>query len=159
MKIPEWATAINKELEKFEKNLCLQLVPYTKQHLVPMMWTFVIKTDGTRKARLVGRGDLMLPYIDFDPNKVYCGNVTACSIKICLTIAAKYKLEMRGGDLEGAYLVTRANPDYPVYIKTPKGILSRMTCVYKQLAIFTVSRLLVRIFRLNLISVSLSVDT
>ena len=28
---------------------------------------------------------------------------------------------MKGGDLEGAYLVTRANPDYPVYIKTPQG--------------------------------------
>lgn len=28
---------------------------------------------------------------------------------------------MVGGDLEGAYVVTRANPDYPVYIKTPQG--------------------------------------
>ena len=28
---------------------------------------------------------------------------------------------MKGGDLEGAYLVTRANPDYPVYITTPQG--------------------------------------
>ena len=121
IKIPEWAEAINKELEKFEQNLCLQLVPYNNQHLVPMMWTFVIKTDGTRKARLVGRGDLMIPYVDFDPNKVYCGNVTACSIKICVTIAAKYRLEKRGGDLVGAYLVTRANPDYSVYIKAPEG--------------------------------------
>jgi Reverse transcriptase (RNA-dependent DNA polymerase) len=47
--------------------------------------------------------------------------VTACCIKISLTIAAKYKLIMKGGDLEGAYLVTRANPQYPVYIKTPQG--------------------------------------
>jgi hypothetical protein len=36
-----------------------------------MMWTFVIKSDGTKQARLVGRGDLMLPYIDFDPYAVY----------------------------------------------------------------------------------------
>ena len=121
MRIPEWAAAIDKELTKFEKNLCLQLVPYHNQHLVPMMWTFVIKSDGTKKARLVGRGDLMLPYIDFDPYAVYCGNVTASSIKMCITIAAKYKLIMKGGDLEGAYLVTRANPNYPVYIKTPQG--------------------------------------
>ena len=119
--IPEWKEAIDKELAKFEKNLCLQIVPYNNQHLVPMMWTFVIKSDGTKKARLVGRGDLMLPYIDFDPYAVYCGNVTASSIKICVAIAAKYKLIMKGGDLEGAYLVTRANPNYPVYIKTPQG--------------------------------------
>ena len=38
-----------------------------------------------------------------------------------VTIAAKCKLIMMGGDLEGAYLVTRTNPDYPVYIKTPQG--------------------------------------
>ena len=118
---PEWSAVIDKELTKFEKNLCLQIVPYNGQHQVPMMWIFNIKTDGTKKARLVGRGDLMIPDIDFDPNAVYCGNVTACSIKICITIAAKYKLDMKGGDLEGAYLVTRANPDYPVYIKTPQG--------------------------------------
>ena len=130
MQNPLWATAIDKELVKFEKNLCLQIVPYNGQHLVPMMWTFVIKTDGTKKARLVGRGDLMIPYIDFDPNAVYCGNVTACSIKMCVAIAAKYKLEMMGGDLEGAYLVTRANPDYPVYIKTPEGYtIPKGTCM------------------------------
>ena len=63
----------------------------------------------------------MIPYIDFDPYAVYCGNVTASSIKICITIAAKYKLFMKGGDLEGAYLVPRTNPKYPVYIKTPLG--------------------------------------
>ena len=34
----EWAAAIDKELTNFEKNLCLQIVPYNGQHLVPMMW-------------------------------------------------------------------------------------------------------------------------
>ena len=121
MRLPEWKIAIDKELTKFEKNLCLQLVPYNNQHLVPMMWLFVIKSDGTKKARLVGRGDLMLPYIDFDPYAVYCGNVTASSIKMCITIAAKYNLFMKGGDLEGAYLVAPSNHKYPVYIKTPQG--------------------------------------
>ena len=86
-----------------------------------MMWLFIIKTDGTKKARLVGRGDMMIPWIDFDPNAVYCGNVSASSIKIAMVIAALYKLEMGGGDLVGAYLVTLANPDFPVYIKTPQG--------------------------------------
>jgi hypothetical protein len=47
--------AIDKELAKFEKNLCLQIVPYNNQHLVPMLWTFVINSDGTEKAR-VGSG-------------------------------------------------------------------------------------------------------
>jgi hypothetical protein len=121
MKDPLWRAAIYIELSKFSKNECFLLVKYTGQHLVPMMWLFNIKTDGTLKARLVGRGDLMIAGIDFDPDAVYCGNVNSSSIKMCLCIAAKYKLTMRGGDLEGAYLVTRANKDFPVYIKTPQG--------------------------------------
>lgn len=121
IKDPDWATAVNTERSKFELNNCLAEVPDTGQHLVPMMWLFSIKTDGTKKARLVGRGDMMIPWIDFDPNAVYCGNVSASSIKIALVIAAIYKLEMRGGDLVGAYLVTLANPDFPVFIKTPQG--------------------------------------
>ena len=98
------------------------MTPFTGQHLVPMKWLFSIKTDGTYKARLVGRDDLMIPWVDFNPKEIYCCNITACGIKLVLAIAASYKLRMRGGDLVGAYLVTRANKDYPVYIKTPKGM-------------------------------------
>ena len=74
------------------------------QHLVPMKWIFSIKTDGTFKARLVGRGDLMIPWVDFNPKEVYGGNISACGIKLALSLAASYKLLMRGGDLVGAYL-------------------------------------------------------
>ena len=121
MRQPDWEAAINKERGKFELNNCLEEVPYTGQHLVPMMWLFNIKTDGTKKARLVGRGDMMIPWVDYDPNAVFCGNVAASSIKIALIIAASYKLIYRGGDLVGAYLVTLANPDYPVFIQVPQG--------------------------------------
>ena len=79
MRQPDWEAAINKERGKFELNNCLKEVPYTGQHLVPMMWLFNIKTDGTKKARLVGRGDMMIPWVDYDPNAVYCGNVAASS--------------------------------------------------------------------------------
>jgi hypothetical protein len=59
--------------------------------------------------------------VDFDPNAVYCGNVAASYIKMALVIAAMYKIVMRGGDLVGAYLVTQANPDFPVHIQTSQG--------------------------------------
>ena len=119
--LPLWRDAIVKERDKFNKNICFKTVKFTGQHLVPMMWLFSIKTDGTLKARLVGRGDKMIAWVDFDPDALYCGNVSACCIKICLVIAALYQLVMRGGDLEGAYLVTRANVNYPVHVKTPQG--------------------------------------
>ena len=38
-----------------------------------------------------------------------------------MCVASKYKLEVRGGDLEGAYLITRANKNYRVYLKIPQG--------------------------------------
>ena len=121
--LPLWAAAITTALGKFRDHNCLVMTPFTGQHLVPMKWIFSIKTDGTYKARLVGRGDLMIPWVDFNPKEIYCGNITACRIKLVLAIiAASYKLRMRAGDLVGAYLVTRANKDYPVYIKTPKGM-------------------------------------
>ena len=87
---PLWAAAIMIEINKFAKNSCFKLVPFNGQHLVPMMWLFTIKNDGTYKARLVGRGDMMIAGVDYDPDAIYCGNVCACSIKMCLVIAAKY---------------------------------------------------------------------
>ena len=82
------------------------------QHLVPMKWIFSIKTDGTYKAHFVGRGDLMIAWVDFNPKEVYCENISACGIKLVLSLATSYKLLMRGGDLVEAYLVRRANKDY-----------------------------------------------
>ena len=59
--ISEWRKAIETELEKSRSHNCLIMAIYDSQHLVPMKWIFSIKTDVTYKARLVGRGDLMLP--------------------------------------------------------------------------------------------------
>ena len=82
MTIPEWRKAIESELKKFRTHNCLITAIYDGQHLVPIKWIFSIKTDGTYKARLVGRGDLMLPRIDFNPKEIYCGNISACGKKL-----------------------------------------------------------------------------
>ena len=111
MKDPPWA--IDTELTKFEVNSCFNIVPFTGQRLVPMMWLFSVKNNGTKKVRLVGRGDKMTPNVDFDPEAVYCVNVAACSNKLAMVIAASYKLVMRGGGLVGAYLI-----NFPVFIIT-----------------------------------------
>ena len=153
---PDWEAAINKERGKFELNNCLEL--YTGQYLVRMMRLFNIKTDGTKKSRLVGRGDMMIPWVDYDRNAVYCGNVAASSIKIALIIAACYKLIMRGRDLVGAYLFTLANPEYPVYIKVPQGYsISPGNCI-QAVGNYTVFHLPAKTFRRNSINVLPSVD-
>jgi hypothetical protein len=131
MAIPEWNKAIDTQLTTFEINNCFQYVPDTGQHQVPMMRLFSIKTDGTKKARLVGRGDMMISLVDFDPDAVYCGNVTACSIKIAITTAGMNCLLMRGGDLVGTYLITRAKPGFPIFIKTPQICKVDLALSYK----------------------------
>jgi hypothetical protein len=120
-----WLSLNRTKLTKFQANNSLQYVPDTVQHQVPMMWLFSIKTDGTCKACHVGQGDLMIPLVDFYPDTAYCGNDSACSIKIAMIIAGMYCLVMRGGDLVGAYIITRANPDFTVFIKAPQGYKRR----------------------------------
>ena len=97
MLIPEWRKTIETELEKLQLHNCLIIIS--------------IKTDGTYKARTTGRGDLMLPWIGFNPKEIYCSNISTYGIKLILAFAAFYKLRMRGGDLVRAYLVIRANKD------------------------------------------------
>ena len=159
MKEPPWAKAIDTELTKFEVNSCLRIVSFTGQHLVPMMWLFSVKNDVTKNARLVGRGNKTIPNVDFDPETVYCGNVSACSIKLALLIAAVYELKIRGGDLVGAYLITRANIDFPVYIVTPQGYdIPEGYCIQAIGNLYGYP-LQVKTFQLNSTSASQSADT
>jgi hypothetical protein len=83
------------------------------------MWIFEIKDDGTLKSRLVGRGDMMKAGVHYQDGETYCGNVSASSIKIVLKIAAMLNMEMIGGDIEGAYLITRTKT--PIAVHTPEG--------------------------------------
>ena len=80
-----WQAAITTELGKFRDHNCLVMTPFSGQHLVPMKWIFSIKTDGTYKARLEGRDDLMIRSIDFNPKEICCGIILA------LAVVASYK--------------------------------------------------------------------
>ena len=50
--------------------------------------------------------------LNFDPNAVYCGNVSACFIKIKVCAASPYKFVMEGADIVEVFLVTKYNPKY-----------------------------------------------
>jgi hypothetical protein len=112
-----------KEQTKFESNYTLKYVPYKGQHLNRLNWLYNEKEDLalTAKARLVIDGSHMIPGVDFDPKKTYCQNVAASSIKIALVIAAVYMLKKKGADLEGAYLVPKPDPEFPILVATPDG--------------------------------------
>ena len=118
----KWQAPIAKELNNFIENNCFQWTEDTGQRRLSMMWLFNVKADGTLKARLVARGDRAKPGLDYNVDEVYCGNVTASSIKIFFALAALYGLQLRGGDLVGAYLVTPGSKDFPIWMATPAGI-------------------------------------
>lgn len=85
------------------------------------MRTSTHTTALTAKARLVIDGSRMVPGRDYDPDKTYCQNVAASSIKIALIIAAIYMLKKKGADLESAYLVPKPDPKFPLFVATPDG--------------------------------------
>ena len=88
-----------------------------------MIWLFSYKADYNLKARMVIDGSKCIPGVDFNPDEVYCGNVTAMSIKIFFALSALYGLILRGGDLVGAYLVTSGSKEFMLCIATPPGII------------------------------------
>ena len=65
-----------------------------------------------------------IPSVDFNPDEVYCGNVTATFIKIFFALSALYGLILLGGDLVGAYLVTPGSKEFMLCIATPPGIIA-----------------------------------
>ena len=121
---PLWHPPILKELDNFCENTCFQWIPDIGQRRLWMIWLFSYKANFDLKARMVIDGSKCIPGVDFNPDEVYCGNVTATSIKIFFALSALYGLILRGGDLVGAYLVTPGSKEFMLCIATPPGIIA-----------------------------------
>ena len=113
---PFWHPPILKELDNFCENTCFQWIPDIGQRRLWMIWLFSYKANYDLKARMVIDGSKCIPGVDFNPNEVYCGNVTATFIKIFFALSALYGLILRGGDLVGAYLVTPVSKEFMLYV-------------------------------------------
>ena len=76
-------------------------------NIVGSRWTFRLKRDNMGnidhyEARLVAQGFSQVPGLDF--NKTYSPTIRLTSIRLILTLACKYDLELRHIDVKGAYL-------------------------------------------------------
>ena len=103
---PLWYPPILKEHDNFSEDTCFQWIPDIGQRRLWMFWLFSFKANYDLKARMVIDGSKCIPGIDFNPDEVYCTNVTATSIKIFFALSALYGLALRGGDPVGAYFGT-----------------------------------------------------
>ena len=64
---------------------------------IPLHFVYDVKSDGTRKARLVARGNVI-------KSPLYSNVVKTESVRTLMTLAAKLKLQVITGDVGGAYL-------------------------------------------------------
>ena len=90
--LKDWYPPIFKEMDNFIDNNCFHWIKDIRQRRLIMMWLFSIKSD----MALVVRGGLCQPGIDYNPEEVYCGNVTATSIKISFVLSDLYGLILKG---------------------------------------------------------------
>ena len=116
---PLWHPPILKELDNFFENTCFEWTPDIGQRHLWMIWLFSYKANYDLKARMVIDGSKCILGVDFNPDEVYCGTITATSIKIFFAPSALYGLILRWGDL-----VTPESKEFMLCIATPSGIVA-----------------------------------
>lgn len=116
----QWRRAIDAELSSLKQNNTWTMVNNVPdgQYVVDSKWVFKIKRnpDGSIKkfkARLVARGFTQRPGIDFD--ETYSPVVKFTSLRIMLSIAAYYDMEIHQMDVITAFL--NADIDTDIYMK------------------------------------------
>ncbi|KAH9102941.1 hypothetical protein AeMF1_020611, partial [Aphanomyces euteiches] len=128
----KWTKAIDEELAALNDYGIWEETDVVPKRALDTTWVFKIKTDkdGTvarRKARLVIRGYMQIPGVDF--GDTYAPVARVNSMRCVLAIAASRDYEIKQFDVDTAFL----NPaiDYEIYIKRPQG--SKATTRYLKL--------------------------
>ena len=115
----QWWDAMKRELSQFQVRGV-----YSSEQSVPpgnvalqTMWVYTTKPDGTRKARLVVRGD-MEPAPAF-PWATYASTSTYASFRLLLALAVQLQLRVVSADVSNAYLYSKLQE--PVWVHPPRG--------------------------------------
>ena len=125
LKDADWVTAMQEELNEFERNEVWKLVPRPKNRsVVGTKWVFKNKTDsdGTivrNKARLVAKGYSQQEGIDYDETFAPVARLEA--IRIFLAYAAHMKFKVFQMDVKSAFL--NGELEEEVYVEQPPGFI------------------------------------
>ena len=120
----KWKAAIYKELQALADLNVFRLVKRTPDmHVLKNRWVFAEKTeDGNKvieeRARLVVKGCFQQYGIDYQ--ETFSPTVKLQSVKILLTLAAYYDLELIQFDVGTAFLNAELNEQ--IYIEVPEGM-------------------------------------
>ena len=120
-----WKSAIQKELNTLESYSTFKRVRQGKvpkgYKYIPLHFVFDVKSDGTRKARLVAGGHV----ISSPACPLYSSVVKTDSVRIIMTIAAKQGLQVITGDVGGAYLNAKCAEKVWTYTLDENGLPDR----------------------------------
>ena len=125
LKDADWVTAMQEEINEFERNEVWKLVPRPKNiSVVGTKWVFRNKTDSdgiiTRnKARLVAKGYSQQEGIDYD--ETYAPVARLEAIRIFLAYAAHMKFKVFQMDVKSAFL--NGELEEEVYVEQPPGFV------------------------------------
>jgi len=120
---PDWVSAMQEELNQFERNKVWKLVPRPKKRsVIGTKWVFRNKTDETgivtrNKARLVAKGYSQEEGIDFDETFAPVARLEA--IRIFLAYAAHANFKVYQMDVKSAFL--NGELEEEVYVAQPPG--------------------------------------
>ena len=125
LKDSDWVTAMQEELNEFERNKVWQLVPRPKNRsVVGTKWVFRNKSDADgivirNKARLVAKGYSQQEGIDYDETFAHVARLEA--IRMFLAYAAHKKFKVFQMDVKSAFL--NGELDEEVFVEQPLGFV------------------------------------
>src|SRR5258708_13790359 len=117
----EWAEACQYKMYAMSKNNTWELVnlpPGCKA--IKSKWVFKLKADGRFRARLVAKGFMQIPGIDYDETF----SPVACfeSLQLLLVLAALENWEIHQMDVKSAFLNGILNEE--IYMEQPQGFIA-----------------------------------
>lgn len=115
IKTPEWRAAVEKEIQSHVTKKSLELVDGTgvsKSKVLPVIWVFTRKLNGTCKARMCLRGDLQKEDM-YDETGTSLLSVN--SLRVLMMLISNLKFEASTYDIDTAFL--NADIDTEVYIR------------------------------------------
>jgi hypothetical protein len=116
----EWTDACQYEIDTLSKNNTWDLVDLPPGHkAVKSKWVFKLKLDGHFHARLVAKGFMQIPGIDYD--ETFSPVAHFESIRLLLALAVLEDWEIYQLDIKSAFLNGVLNKE--IYMEQPQGFI------------------------------------
>ncbi len=122
----DWTQSEKKEWDGLWNTGTFEDQPYTGQKLHHLIWTYKLKSDGTKKARLVLDGRRQDPST-YDEIRSPTMHLT--SFRILLAIAAQRGWDVRADDATQAFLNAKRPKDKPLWAAYPQGHAKSGRCM------------------------------